>query len=104
MNNSEKEISEEGRRKISLSLIHICVYVKDNKLLYVFVIPLINDLLFELYKVSPLPKYLKNNEYLFIQPKTEYMGIDDVKQYFIYLKSFSAKQPGCVLSAFLLLY
>ena len=39
------------------------------------------------YKVSPLPKYLKNNEYLFIQPKTEYLGIDDVKQYFIYLKS-----------------
>ena len=42
----------------AVSYTHLDVYKRqDNKSVYVFVIPLINDLLFELYKVSPLPKY-----------------------------------------------
>lgn len=76
----------------------VCVYIKDNKLVYVFVIPLVNDLLFELYKVSPLPKFLQNNKYVFIQPKTEYFGIDDVKQYYVYLKKNELDDCKCIRS------
>jgi hypothetical protein len=63
---------------------NIDVFVKRKFLVYIFRIPLINNMDFNLYHVLPLPIRIKgtDNKYIFIQPKIEYLLMDTAKRYF----------------------
>lgn len=79
-----------------IHLFFIGTFFKDNKLIYVFNISLVNDIVFDLYKVSALPKHLRNNEYVFVQPKTQILGVDNVKQNYVNLNTDGLKSCKCV--------
>jgi len=63
---------------------NIDVFVKGKILVYIFRIPLTNNMDFNLYHVLPLPIRIKgtDNKYIFIQPKIEYLLMDTAKRYF----------------------
>lgn len=54
------------------------------------------DIVFDLYKVSALPKHLRNNEYVFVQPKSEILGVDNDKKNYVNLNTDGLKSCKCV--------
>jgi hypothetical protein len=68
-----------------LNVIELQVYFENKRLIYIINIPLIETNLFYIYKISPFPKLMSNNQFILIQPSSKYIAIDESKQQFITL-------------------
>ena len=71
-----------------LNIVELQVYFQNNNLIYIINIPLVESFLFYLYKVSPFPKLINQNQFILIKPSEQYIAIDENKQQFISLSEF----------------
>lgn len=56
----------------------------DNKLCFVLQIPLINTQIFEKFRITPVPKFLGNQTFVFILPHQNFIAIDTLHEYFVW--------------------
>lgn len=71
-----------------LKLINLHVFHTNNKLVYVIEVPLVQNYIFKLYHLTPLPfSPNKNNEFIYIQPTSEYFAIDNNNQHYLIISN-----------------
>lgn len=69
-------------------ILDINVFRIDNKLIIVTLIPLVEELNFDLYNLIPLPTKSTDNHYIFILPKSKYVTISQNKLQYSLLSDF----------------
>ena len=57
-------------------------FYKENKLVFIINIPLVEYHIFNIYSTNPFPTY-RNDNLIFIQPSTKYVAIDNTQTYYI---------------------
>ncbi|XP_063243809.1 uncharacterized protein LOC134543038 [Bacillus rossius redtenbacheri] len=82
----------EGTIKDSslLNLIELEVFSKRNILCYLIRLPVTDHLIFDIYRIIPLPVKMKTatNKYVFIDPETDYIMMEHSKQYYAKISKY----------------
>jgi len=63
-------------------LCELQVYIKNDILGYVILLPLVNRGTFDVYKLIPIPIALDRNQYLYIETGKPFLWIDKARQYY----------------------
>jgi hypothetical protein len=66
-------------------LLRICdvhIYLKNGILSYIISLPLINRGIFRTFRLIPLPVEVENNRFVYIEPSTRVLYIDQTRQYY----------------------
>lgn len=68
---------------IILKTVSLDVFYKQGNLIYIVSVPLVDIQQYEIYKLTPLPVLLSANKYVFIQPSTKFLAINEVRQRYL---------------------
>lgn len=81
-------LSEQSGYQL-LRIIDVDAFMSGNILSYVLNVPLVENELFNLYKVLPLPSAIdgSQNLFMYIQPEKDYLMIDESKRHYVKLSN-----------------
>ena len=87
-------------QNLIVNVIDFDVFIRDNFLVYVILLPLTDHVNYNVYHVLPLPMKIKNTDtrFTFILPEREYPLMDIAKQYYVRLKADEIKECKLISS------